>query len=276
MGKLDRAMTQTEASVRNDLAAVYRICHKLGLNEGVCNHLSAAVPGYSDRFLVIPYGLLWSEVTPENLVVIDSTGMVINNNSAEVEIPAFQIHRAIHEANPQKNRAVLHTHMPYATALCCVQNDSLPNGERLQMCCQNALRFWNAISYDEIFKGLVLDPEEGNRLAETFREKSVGLQRHHGVVVCGSTVAEAFDDLYFLEQAARIQVLAMQTNLPLVLVDEEVCKLTKEVFDKDKPKYARTHLDAWKRQLLREDPTLRWLEPSVPMAHADVLPLSRL
>ncbi|CAL1138349.1 unnamed protein product [Cladocopium goreaui] len=113
-------------------------------------------------------------------------------------------------------------------------------------------------------------PAQNQQLQEE-KMKSVGLQRHHGVVVCGSTVAEAFDDLYFLEQAARIQVLAMQTNLPLVLVDEEVCKLTKEVFDKDKPKYARTHLDAWKRQLLREDPTLRWLEPWVPMAHADVL-----
>eukprot|EP00438_Fugacium_kawagutii_P012084 Skav202403 [mRNA] locus=scaffold815:455884:460667:+ [translate_table: standard] len=128
-------MTLTEASVRNDLAAAYRICHKLGFNEGVCNHLSAAVPGYSDRFLVIPYGLLWSEVTPENLVVVDSKGLVLSGaNAGEVEVTAFEIHRAIHDANPEKNRAVLHTHMPYTTALCCIESDSLPNSARLQMC----------------------------------------------------------------------------------------------------------------------------------------------
>jgi len=253
-------MAMSEASVRDDLAAVYRICHKLGLNEGVCNHLSAAVPGYSDRFLVIPYGLLWSEVTPESLVVVDSAGQSLAAIEGEVETTAFQIHRAIHDANPEKNGAVLHTHMPYATALCLIQSDTLPNSERLQMCCQNALRFWKEISYDEVFRGLVLDPEEGNRLAAAFKEKKVGLQQHHGVFVCGKTVAEAFDDLYYLEQAARVQVLAMSTHLPLALVDEEVCKVTKEAFDKDKEKYARVHLDAWKRQLLRDDPKLRWLE----------------
>ena len=42
--------TATEASVRADLAAAYRLCHKLGLNEGVCNHLTTMLPGMCDRF----------------------------------------------------------------------------------------------------------------------------------------------------------------------------------------------------------------------------------
>ena len=104
MGTQYTGAMSSEALVRDDLAAVYRICHALNLNEGtaplpylahvagVCNHLSAAVPGQPDRFLapwssllrpfkapiglaeVIPYGLLWCEVTPQNLVVIDGEG----------------------------------------------------------------------------------------------------------------------------------------------------------------------------------------------------------
>lgn len=246
----------TEAAVRDDLAAVYRLCDKMGLNEGVCNHLSAMVPGQEDRFLVIPYGLLWSEVTPENLVVVDSKGQVVSGKGF-VETSAFEIHRAIHHCSPNK-AAVLHTHMPYSTALCCIDRSKLPNSDRLQMCSQNALRFWNEVAYDDVYKGLVLDPEEGNRLAAALKEKRVGLQKHHGVFVCGRTVAEAFEDLYYLEQAAKVQVLAMQTGYPLELVDEATTKLTKEAYDQEKHKFSRALLDAWKRQLQREDPKLRW------------------
>ena len=55
------AATEDEASIRRDLAATYNLLHRLGLNEGACNHLSALVPGTRDRFLLNRYGLLWSE-----------------------------------------------------------------------------------------------------------------------------------------------------------------------------------------------------------------------
>ena len=252
----------TEASVRDDLAAAHRICHKLGLNEGVCNHLSALLPGYEDRFLVCPYGLLWSEVTPESLVVITSEGKVIQGEG-EVDISAFEIHLAMHAVNPERNNTVLHTHMPYTTALCCIEREKLPNSERLQMISQNALRFYKEVAYDDEFNGFVLDNQEGDRLASWLKEKRVGLQKHHGVFVCGKTVSEAFDDMYYLEQAAKVQVLAMSTNIPLALVDEETCKATKKSFDEAKAKFSRPHLDAWKRQLLRDDPKLHWLDSSV-------------
>lgn len=250
---------ETEASARDDLAAVYRMCHKLGFNEGVCNHLSVFVPGTNnERFLVAPFGLLWSEVTPESLVVVDPKGRAVYGEGV-VDTSAFEIHSAMHAVNPEKNVAVLHTHMPYTTALCLIQNDKLPNKERIAMCCQNALRFWNDISYDEIFRGWVLDPEEGLRLAAGLKEKRVGLQKHHGVFICAPTLAQAFDDLYYLEQAAKVQVLAMSTGAPLALVDEDVCKSVKEAYDGERENFARKHLDARKRELSRDDKTLKWL-----------------
>lgn len=39
---------------------------------------------------------------------------------------------------------------------------------------------------------------------------------NHGVMTIADSVAQAFDDLYFLERAAKTQILAMSTGEPLV------------------------------------------------------------
>jgi ribulose-5-phosphate 4-epimerase/fuculose-1-phosphate aldolase len=75
--ELPCAHENDEATIRRHLAAVYRICHRLGLNEGVCNHLSALLPGEPYRFLVIRYGLGWDEVTADNLVLCDQDGNLL-------------------------------------------------------------------------------------------------------------------------------------------------------------------------------------------------------
>ena len=74
-------MTAGEWSVRVDLAAVYRLCDRLGLNEGVCNHLSALVPGHHDRFLVNRYGLGWDEVMSAGHEVIPRRKRLRNGRS---------------------------------------------------------------------------------------------------------------------------------------------------------------------------------------------------
>jgi hypothetical protein len=92
--------------------------------------------------------------------------------------------------------------MPYATAL------TLLEGGRLEMVEQNALRFHDDIAYDDTYNGLVVDPAEGDRLARVLGTKRVLFLANHGVIVVGPTVAEAFDSLYYLERACRLQVLA--------------------------------------------------------------------
>ena len=93
-------------TVRRELAAVYRICARLGLNEGVCNHLSATLPydaaePHGLRFLVIRYGLGWDEVTADNLVVCDQFGNIVEG-AGPVETTAVKIHAAVHLADPVK------------------------------------------------------------------------------------------------------------------------------------------------------------------------------
>src|SRR5215468_9018984 len=100
---------------RIDLAAALRCAARLGLHEGICNHFSLAVPGTADRFLINPQGLHWSEITPADLVMTDSEGNVIEGRH-KVEATAFFIHGRIHRGKPNA-ACVMHTHMPYATAL---------------------------------------------------------------------------------------------------------------------------------------------------------------
>jgi ribulose-5-phosphate 4-epimerase/fuculose-1-phosphate aldolase len=248
MGQMQDLGATTERAVRVDLAAAFRLAVRMDLHEGVCNHFSAMLD--ERRFLLNSYGLHWSEVTASNLVALDGDGNVLEG-TGEIEKTAFYIHSRIHLANPRA-KCVLHTHMPYATAL------TLLDGGRLEMVEQNALRFHDDIAYDDTYNGLVVDPGEGDRLARVLGHKRVMFLANHGIIVVGPTVAEAFDSLYYLERACRLQVLArtMVANAGgrLRAVRPEVVSETYRLILADTPKYAGAHFTALKRILDREEP----------------------
>ena len=206
------------ADARRDLACALRAAHKFGFSEGVCNHFSLAVPGRPGHFLINPQGLLWSEIGPDDLVVIDAQGNKVEGRQ-EVEPTAFFIHGWIHRTVPEA-ACVLHTHMPFATALALLQ------GGRLEMASQNALRFHRQVAYENEYNGLVLDDAEAERIAKRLSGHSVLFLANHGVIVRGPSVAWAFDDLYYLERACMHQVLAQGTGKPLKLIPESVAART--------------------------------------------------
>lgn len=231
---------------RVDLAACYRLAAHFGFNEGIDNHLTLMVPGTDDRFLLVPFGLHWSEVRASDFMVIDFEGRMLSGRGP-VEDTALYIHLPVHRASPRA-RCVLHTHMPYATALSMLENP------RLEMAVQSALMFADDIAYVD-YNGLAYDAGEGERLARALGEKSALLMRNHGVLVIGATVAEAFERLYFLERAAQAQVLARSTGQPLRLVPEPIVRATLaqfssggEVGGRDR---AELHFEALKRLLDR-------------------------
>src|SRR5262245_27985015 len=100
----------TEAELREDLAAAYRITQMLGIDSLIYNHISVRVPGPEKHFLINPFGLSYEEVTASNLVKIDIDGNLIEADSdASVNFAGFLIHGAIHEASPDLH-CVMHTH----------------------------------------------------------------------------------------------------------------------------------------------------------------------
>jgi ribulose-5-phosphate 4-epimerase/fuculose-1-phosphate aldolase len=238
------------AQARVDLAACYRLAAHFGLNEGIDNHLTLLVPGHTDRFLLAPFGLHWSEVRASDFMVLDFDGQIVSGRGP-VEDTALYIHLPVHRLAPQA-RCVLHTHMPYATALCMLENP------RLEMAGQSALGFHEDIAYEAEYNGLAFDHTEGERLARALGSKSVLMMGNHGVLVVGQSVPQAFERLYFLERAAQAQVLALSTGRTLRLIPEPVVKATVAQFQcgttvggRDR---AELHFEALKRMLDRSSP----------------------
>ena len=228
---------------RVDLAAALRTANRQGLSEGICNHFSMDVG--DGRFLVNPLGMHWSELTASSLLIADYDGNVVEGDGV-VEDTAFYIHSRIHKNCPQAT-VVLHTHMPYATALTVVE------GGRLEPCEQKAIRLCKTIVYDDDYQGLALDTDEGDRMASKLGDNRILFLAAHGIIVTHKTIAEAYDDLYYLERACEVQVIARQTGLPLRRLPDDVLQATEEQFEGDRQS-APLHFAALKRILDREEP----------------------
>jgi len=243
MTSLTHSPAETQA--RLDLTCALRSASRMGLGEGICNHFSLALPGQPGNFLINPQGLHWSEITPADLVVVDAQGRKLSGKHG-VEPTAFFIHSAIHRGNPRA-ACVMHTHMPYATTLTVI------HGGRLEWASQNALKFHNRVSYDESYQGLALDDAEGERMCKAMGGADVLFLGNHGIIVCGPTVCATFDDLYYLERACMLQVLAMGTGKPLRIVPGDIAVKTGRQMNEESQQ-AKLHLEALKRILDRDEP----------------------
>jgi ribulose-5-phosphate 4-epimerase/fuculose-1-phosphate aldolase len=197
--------------LREDLALALRAAAHHGLAEGVCNHFSVELPDASGRFLLNPRGLHWSEVRAEDIVLVDAQGAVLAGRHA-VEPTAMYIHAAVHRVAGQA--CVLHTHMPYATALTLTTDRALD-----PTLSQTAMRFVGRVAVDAHYNGLALDVAEGERIARAMGTADVVFLGNHGVVVCGARIDYAYDDLYYLERACEAQVIAQSTGRPLAPVE---------------------------------------------------------
>ena len=239
---------EAERRARVDLAACHRLAARFGFNEGIDNHLTMLVPGYSDRFYLAPFGLLWSEVRASHLLELDFAGKVVAGRGL-VEDTALYIHLSVHRLVPAA-RCVLHTHMPYATALGMLEDP------RLEMAVQSAIGFHDEIAYVD-YNGLALDYSEGERLARAMDGKPVALLRNHGALVVGESAAQGFERLYFLERACQAQLLALASGralrkVPVALVSAAAAqfKACAEVAGESR---TDLHFEALKRLLDRNE-----------------------
>lgn len=214
------AAGKSVTELRRELAAAFRLAERMSFHEGICNHFSLVVPGDEERYLINPYGVYWGEMRPDQLLLIDGEGNVLEGDG-EVEATARNIHIAGHRANP-RHHCILHVHMPYATSITMV------DGGRLEMAHQTAARFFDRTAYHG-FGGVALDADEGERIAEAQKENphaDVLFLEHHGVTVGGPSVAVAFDDLYYLERACRQQIIAESSGKPLKIIPEAMVRET--------------------------------------------------
>jgi ribulose-5-phosphate 4-epimerase/fuculose-1-phosphate aldolase len=243
-------IASAEQLARIDLAAAHRLANMHGLNEGIFNHLTLTVPGKPDRYYQIPFGTHWSEVRASTFMEVSIADGSVLKGEGDVERSCYCIHAPIHRLVPHA-AAVLHTHMPYASALTRLKDPRiLPIG-------QTEVGMMGSIAYDHEYTGPAFDPAEGERLAGVIGNKTILFMANHGVCVMGKSVAHAYNKLYYIERAAQVQLYAMWTGQPLKELSPEVVKKTQETYAG--PQYGglpdwQHHFDALKRILDRKEP----------------------
>ncbi len=161
----------------------------------------------------------FSLITASSLQLFDSNDKTTMQREDAPDPSAWCIHSRIHATVPGA-RVLLHCHSPYATALTSLKDPSIKPID------QNTARFYNRVSVDLGFNGLANEEEEGQRLADALGEHNAMLMGNHGITVAAASVAQAFEDLYYLERACRTMVLAYQTGQPLSIMPDELAEKT--------------------------------------------------
>jgi ribulose-5-phosphate 4-epimerase/fuculose-1-phosphate aldolase len=195
------------------LAAAHRLAVLHELEEGIDNHFTVTVPGTEDRYLILSFGLHWSEARASDMIVFDESGATLEGEGV-VELSAQCIHAPIHRLCGA--RVVMHTHQTWALALNMLKDN------RLLPASQTAAFFHGHVAYDDTYAGTADFIEEGERLAGVIGDKHVLFMKNHGVLVTGASVAQAYRRLYRLERVCRAQVLAMSTGKPLEILPDDV------------------------------------------------------
>ena len=212
-------LPQTFASVEEErqhrkemLAAAFRMFSKAGLDEGVAGHITFRDPEYPDRFWVNPFGLHFSLIKASDLVCVDHAGNVVEGTRA-VNGAAFAIHSAVHAARPDVIAAA-HAHGVYGKTLSSLDTTVLP-------LTQDACAFYEDVAIFEQFSGVVLDPEEGKRIAHTLGDKRAIILRNHGMLTVGESVESAAWWFITLERTCQSQLMAMAAGTPMASPHEE-------------------------------------------------------
>jgi ribulose-5-phosphate 4-epimerase/fuculose-1-phosphate aldolase len=246
---LQKRVSDDEWAVRVDLAACYRLAARFGWPDLIYTHISARVPGPEHHFLINAFGLLWDEITASALVKVTLDGEVVEDETGSgINRAGYVIHSAVHRARPEVN-CVMHTHTQAGIAVAAQEQGLLPIS-------QHAMRFANGIGYHD-YEGLALDVDEQARLVRDLGERKAMILRNHGLLVCGESVAEAFDLMYYLERACRIQVTALAGNAKLRFPPAAVAEKTARQFKGLPYKATKTEWKALLRMLDKTDPTYK-------------------
>ncbi|MFQ6331977.1 class II aldolase/adducin family protein [Nocardia sp. CWNU-33] len=197
---------------KQQLAVAFRIFARYGFDEGIAGHATIRDPEFPDRFWVNPYGLHFSRMRASDLLLLDEKGHVVEGGR-RTNKAAFWIHSSIHRARPDVV-AVIHAHTIHGRAFAAL--DKL-----LDPIVQESCAFYgDHVLFDE-YKGLVLEKEEAQRIAEKLSDRRAAILRHHGLLTVGRTVEEAAWWFIAMDRACQMQLLADAAGSPRVMTAEE-------------------------------------------------------
>ncbi|HJV68033.1 class II aldolase/adducin family protein [Ideonella sp.] len=204
--------TPEEWQTRVDLAAAYRLVALFRWDDLIYTHISARVPGQGHAFLINPYGMMFEEITASSLVKVDVDGRKLDDSPYPVNPAGFTIHSAVHAARDDA-QCVLHTHTLNGVAVSAQRDGLLPIS-------QHSIFVLASLAYHD-YEGVALRDDEKPRLVRDLGRANYLMLRNHGLLTVGTTIADAFQAMYFFEASCAIQVRA-QAGGVLTTIQPEI------------------------------------------------------
>lgn len=203
------SVSTQEWKLRQDLAACYNLVAHYGWDDLIFTHISARIPGPEHHFLINPYGMMFDEITASSLVKVDLEGNKVVDSEYEVNPAGFTIHSAIHEGR-EDAKVVLHLHTNAGVAVSAQTSGLLAIS-------QQSLFPLSNLSYHE-YEGIALREDEKARLQKDLGDTNFMILRNHGLLTCAESVADGFLNMYILQRACEIQLLAQSGGTELTPV----------------------------------------------------------
>jgi ribulose-5-phosphate 4-epimerase/fuculose-1-phosphate aldolase len=198
------------------LAASFRLFSKCGFDEGVAGHITARDPELTDHFWVNPFAMHFSQIKVSDLILVNEQGEVVQG-SQPVNAAAFAIHSQVHAARPDVVAAA-HSHSVSGRAWSTL-------ARKLDPLTQDACAFYDDHVVFDDYTGVVLDTEEGKKIAHALGDRKAAILRNHGLLTVGHSVDEAVWWFISMDRSCQVQLLAEAAGTPVVL-DHEVAALT--------------------------------------------------
>jgi ribulose-5-phosphate 4-epimerase/fuculose-1-phosphate aldolase len=194
------------------LAATLRLFAELGYDEGAGGHITVRDPERPDCFWINPFGMYFGHVRVSDLLLVGADGQVLGGKG-RINPAGFVIHSAVHAARPDVVCAV-HTHSVYGRAFSTL-------GRLLDPLTQDACAFYDDHSLFDDYTGVVLDAEEGRRIATALGTGKAAILRNHGLLTVGGSVAEAAWWFVAMERSCQVQLVAEAAGKPVPIGPED-------------------------------------------------------
>ncbi len=221
--KIRESKIGTETNLRKQLAYLYRIFDYYGWCDLIVTHLSVRIPG-ENALLILPFGVSFKEITPDNLVKVDFDGNILQSSGGfNINKNGTTVHRAIY-TNKSEVNCILHTHSHYGVAISNLE-------EKLYCLDQISMMFYNKIGYHD-FETLFINDDKQDPLLKDMAEFNSMILKNHGLLTVGKSITEAFWFHYYLETTCKVQFLTMSTGGKIRHPSLEVIQNTAGKYDK--------------------------------------------
>ncbi len=204
--------------IKQRMAAAFRLFDRFGFSEGVAGHLTARDPERPDCFWVNPFAMSFGQIKASDLILVNHEGEVVEGDRA-VNVAAFAIHSQVHAARPDV-QAAAHTHSKAGRAWSSL-------GRLLDPLTQDACSFFEDHGLFDDYTGVVVDVEEGKRIAHALGEHKAAILRNHGILTVGHTVDAAAWNYITMERTCEVQLLAEAAGTPIP-IEAEMARRTRD------------------------------------------------